>query len=268
MVKLYCLIIHNFLACELWMAQMTHSHRTNMLPADLQLLQFPEFSSWPQCPSPQHPTPRRPQLIFLCCQVTKPVSCPSTPSYHQSPHPTPATAVLSSCKTSFLPMHSYQSLLDANYQIQSPFISKPPFSYFILLKLIRYDLGYRHWAKCWLAYGDWLRWAWISNQGQLNFYWVCQFIVCLIALQGEPKKKQICKYHIYSQQTLALSTANIGGSGNAKITLSNFLICFKWSINIFFCLLKTFYCNWNITFAYDKCYLSISIANSSIYMSL
>ena len=107
MVKLYCLIIHNFLACELWMAQMTHSHRTNMLPADLQLLQFVEFSSWPQCPSPSTPphaghswsfcvvksqnqflalplllttslpTPHRRQL---CCQVAKPVSCQCTPT--------------------------------------------------------------------------------------------------------------------------------------------------------------------------------------------
>ena len=103
------------------------------------------------------------------------------------PLPTPATALLSSCKTSFLPMHSYQSPLDANYQIQSPFISKPPWSRFILLKLIRYDLGYRHWAQCWLAYVDWLRLAWIPNQGQLNFYWVSQFIVCLMAPQGKPK---------------------------------------------------------------------------------
>ena len=179
---------HDFLACVLCIAQMTHSHRTNTMPAaDLQLLQFPEFSSWPHCPSPQHPTPRRLQLIFLCCQVRKPVLCPSNPSYHQSHFPTPATAVLSSCKTSFLPMHSYQSPLDANYQIQSPFISKPPWSRFILLKLIRYDLGYRHWAQCWLAYVDWLRLAWIPNQGQLNFYWVSQFIVCLMAPQGKPK---------------------------------------------------------------------------------
>ena len=104
---------------------------------------------------------------------------------------------------------------------------------FYCRQLVLLTLETDYWNRCWLLESQIIS-AKLSRPQSIPAH-----MVCLIT----PKRKEnISVYHIYSQQTLALSTANMGGLENTKKTFSEFFICFWWSIKnqyIFYWLLFT-----------------------------